>query len=123
MRAEAIHSDSISECALSEGLRYAGVSESLTHSLSRDASILSIVADLEGRDFDGLRRQWRAHLGGEAPAHLTRWLVLRVLAYRLQSDVFGDLDKSIRRNLRSEMRDGAGLPLDRRAHRLSRASH
>ena len=76
MRAEAIHSDSISECALSEGLRYAGVSESLTHSLSRDASILSIVADLEGRDFDGLRRQWRAHLGGEAPAHLPRWLLL-----------------------------------------------
>ena len=57
-----------------------------------------MVADLEGRDLDGLRRQWRAHLGGEAPAHLPRWLLMRVLAYRLQSDAFGDLDKSIRRN-------------------------
>ena len=81
----------------------------------RDVSVLSIVADLEGRDLDGLRRQWRAHLGGEAPAHLPRWLLMRVLAYRLQSDAFGDLDKSIRRNLRSEKDDGAGVPFDSRA--------
>ena len=84
-------------------------------SLPRDVSVLSIVADLEGRDLNGLRRQWRAHLGGEAPAHLPRWLLMRVLAYRLQSDAFGDLDKSVRRNLRSEKDDGAGVPFDRRA--------
>ena len=83
--------------------------------LPRNVSVLSIVADLEGRDLDGLRRQWRAHLGGEAPAHLPRWLLMRVLAYRLQSDAFGDLDKSIRRNLRSEKDDGVGVPFDRRA--------
>ena len=35
-------------------------------SLPLDASVLSIVADLEGLDLNGLRRQWRAHLGGEA---------------------------------------------------------
>jgi len=84
-------------------------------SLPRNISVLSIVADLEGRDLNGLRRQWRAHLGGEAPAHLPRWLLMRVLAYRLQSNAFGDLDKSIRRNLRSKKTDGAGLPFDRRA--------
>ena len=84
-------------------------------SLPRDISVLSIVADLEGRDLNGLRREWRAHLGGEAPAHLPRWLLMRVLAYRLQSDAFGDLDKTIRRNLRSEKDDGAGVPFDRRA--------
>jgi hypothetical protein len=38
------------------------------------ASLLSIVANLEGLDLEGLRRQWRAHLGGKAPAHLSRWL-------------------------------------------------
>ena len=81
----------------------------------RDVSVLSIVADLEGRDLDGLRRQWRAHLGGEAPAHLPRWLLMRVLAYRLQSNAFGDLDQSIRRNLRCEKDDGVGVPFDRRA--------
>jgi hypothetical protein len=55
-------------------------------SLPLDASLLSIVANLEGLDLDGLRRQWRTHLGGEAPAHLPRWLLMKVLAYRLQSD-------------------------------------
>jgi len=80
-----------------------------------NASVLSIVADLEGHDLNGLRRQWRARLGGEAPAHLPRWLLIRVLAYRLQSDVFGDLDKSIRRILRSEKDEGGGVPFDRRA--------
>jgi hypothetical protein len=84
-------------------------------SLPLDASLLSIVANLEGLDLDGSRRQWRSHLGGEAPAHLSRWLLIKVLAYRLQSDAFGDLDKSIRRILRSGKEDGVGAPFDRRA--------
>ena len=49
------------------------------------------------------------------PAHLSRWLLMKVLAYRLQSDAFGDLDKSIRRILRSGKEDGVGAPFDRRA--------
>ncbi len=81
-------------------------------SLPRDVSVLSMLADLEGRDLDGLRRQWRAHLGGEAPAHLPRWLIMRVLAYELQSNAFGDLDKSIRRNPSLREDDGAGVPFD-----------
>jgi hypothetical protein len=84
-------------------------------SLPLDASILSIVANLEGLDIDRLGRQWRAHLGSEAPAHLSRWLLLKVLAYRHQSDAFGDLDKSIRRILRSGKEDGIGAAFDRRA--------
>jgi len=77
------------------------MAETSEASLPHNVSVLSIVADLEGRDLDGLRRQWRAHLGGEAPAHLPRWLLMRVLAYRLHSDAFGDLDKTIRRRARS----------------------
>jgi Protein of unknown function (DUF2924) len=84
-------------------------------SLPLDASLLSIVGNLEGLDLNGLRRQWRAHLAGEAPAHLSRWLLMKVLAYRLQSDEFGDLDKSIRRILRSGDEDGVNAPFDRRA--------
>jgi Protein of unknown function (DUF2924) len=83
-------------------------------SLPLDASVLSIVANLGGLDLNGLRRQWRAHLGGEAPAHLPHWLLMRVLAYRLQADVFGDHDKSIRRILRSGKEDSVGAPFDRR---------
>ena len=84
-------------------------------SLPLDASVLWIVANLEGLDLNGLRRQWRAHLGGEPPAHLPRWLLIRVLAYRLQSDAFGGLDKSIRRILRSGKEDDVAAPFDRRA--------
>jgi Protein of unknown function (DUF2924) len=91
------------------------VAAALAAALPLDASLLSIVANLEGLDLDGLRRQWRAHLGGEAPAHLSRWLLMKVLAYRLQTDALGDLDKSIRRILRSGKEDGVGAPFDRRA--------
>ena len=81
-------------------------------SLPLDGSVLSIVADLEGHDLDGLRRHWRAHLGGEPSAHLPRGLLMRVLAYRLQPDAFGGLDKSIQRILHSsapQTREGVGL--------------
>jgi hypothetical protein len=40
---------------------------------------------------------------------------MRVLAYRLQADAFGDLDKSIRRILRLGKEDGVSAPFDRRA--------
>src|SRR5271170_4796494 len=83
-------------------------------SLPLDASVFSIVAGLEGHDLDGLRRQWRVHLGGEPPLHLPRWLLMRVLAYRLQADAFGGLDKSIQRMLRSKEGEGAAAPFDRR---------
>jgi hypothetical protein len=84
-------------------------------SLPLDASLLSIVTGLEGHDLDGLHRQWRAHWGGEPPAHLSRWLLMRVLAYRLQADAFGGLDKSIQRMLRSDKDRDAAVPFDRRA--------
>jgi hypothetical protein len=85
--------------------------------LSAGASLSAILAGLEGLEVEGLRRQWRNHLGGEAPAHLPRWLLLRVLGHRLQVATFGDLDKSVRRLLREEA-DGEGghtAPFDRRA--------
>jgi hypothetical protein len=85
--------------------------------LSVDASLEAVLACLEGLEFEGLRRQWRNHLGGEAPAQLPRWLLLKVLGHRLQIAAFGDLDKSVRRLLRDEA-DGEGsqstAPFDRR---------
>ena len=83
--------------------------------LPLDATLLSIVVNLEGLDLGGVRRQWQDHLGGEPPTHLSRWLLMKVLAYRLQSEAFGDLDKSIRRMLRSGEEDGGGVSFDRRA--------
>jgi hypothetical protein len=83
---------------------------------------MSMLAGLEGCDLNGLHRQWRAHLGGEAPAHLPRWLLMRVQAYRPQSDAFGGLDKLIQRILRSEKDDDAVAPFDRRAPQTREAS-
>jgi hypothetical protein len=76
-----------------------------------------VLAGLEGLELEGLRRQWRNHLGGEALTHLPRWLLVKVLGHRLQIAAFGDLDKSVRRLLRDEA-DGKGgqstAPFDRR---------
>ena len=92
------------------------IAPTLAALLPLDAYLHSIVGNLEGLDLDGVRCQWRAHLGGgEPPSHLPRWLLMKVLAYRLQSEAFGDLDKSIRRILRSAAEDGVGAPFDRRA--------
>jgi hypothetical protein len=102
-------------CANSGQAAKRPVATTLSASLPLDASVLSIVANLGGLDFNGLRRQWRAHLGGEPPAHLPRWLLMKVLACRLQSDTFGNFDKSIRRILRCGKEDGVGARFDRRA--------
>jgi hypothetical protein len=74
---------------------------------STDASLPALLAALEGLELDGLGRQWRNHLGGEAPAHLPRWLLLKLLGHRLQVAAFGDLDNSLRRLLRDEL-EGSG---------------
>jgi hypothetical protein len=58
-----------------------------------------IVALVE-LDANGLGLQWRTHLGGTPPAHLPRWLLMKILAYRLQAAAFGGLDKETLRVLR-----------------------
>jgi Protein of unknown function (DUF2924) len=70
--------------------------------LSADATLATLLASLQGLEAEGLRRQWRNHLGGEARAHLPSWLLVKVLAHRLQVAAFGDIDKSVRRPLRDE---------------------
>ena len=59
-----------------------------------------MVAGLIDLDANGLRLQWRNHLGGTPPAHLPRWLLLRVLACRIQAAALGGLDKETLRALR-----------------------
>jgi hypothetical protein len=51
-------------------------------------------------DANGLCLQWRNHLGGTPPAHLPRWLLMKILAYRIQATAFGGLDKETLRVLR-----------------------
>ena len=60
--------------------------------LSRKASIEDEIARLRDLDLRGLRVRWQNAFGKPAPEHLTRYLLFRIIAYRLQADRFGDLD-------------------------------
>ncbi len=57
------------------------------------------VAALQQLDAPALRRHWRVLVGGAMPADLSRPLLLRVLAYRLQAQRLGDLDMASLRAL------------------------
>jgi Protein of unknown function (DUF2924) len=78
-----------------------GAASPLSTSQSDDAgAVEDVIAGLADLDAKALRLQWRNHLGGAPPAHLPRWLLLRVLAYQLQVAAFGGLDKATLRILR-----------------------
>jgi hypothetical protein len=59
-----------------------------------------MIAALVELDANGLCLQWRNHLGGTPPTHLPRWLLMKILAYRIQAAAFGGLDKETLRVLR-----------------------
>jgi hypothetical protein len=66
------------------------------------------IARLRGLDRAGLQARWRTMFGRRPPAQLPRHLLLRVIAYRLQADVHGDLDAASSRYLHRLARAGAG---------------
>ena len=68
-----------------------------------------MITGLADLDAKGLRLQWRNHLGGTPPAHLPRWLLLRVLAYQLQVAAFDGLDKATLRIIRQPKGRPLGL--------------
>jgi hypothetical protein len=92
----------------------------LTSSQSNAETLDATVVGLNDLDADQLRLQWRNHLGGTAPAHLPRWLLLRILAYRIQAGELGDLDKARIRSIRAPQGDAlefAGSPFRKRTPR------
>ena len=60
--------------------------------LSRKPSIEDGIGSLRNLDLKGLRIRWQNEFGRPAPEHLTRYLLFRIMAYRLQADRLGDLD-------------------------------
>jgi Protein of unknown function (DUF2924) len=72
---------------------------------SERGALDALVASLSHLNLDQLRLQWRNHLGGTPPAHLPGWLIMRVLAYRIQASAFRDLDRAILRRLREPKDD------------------
>jgi Protein of unknown function (DUF2924) len=50
------------------------------------------IARLRELDVGALRARWHTVFGRRPPPHLPRHLLFRILAYRLQADLLGDLD-------------------------------
>jgi hypothetical protein len=57
------------------------------------------IARLGDLDLDALRLRWRRLFRASAPPHLPRHLLLRVIAYRIQANAYGDLDRATLRFL------------------------
>jgi hypothetical protein len=57
------------------------------------AGLEAELIELERLSLDDLRLRWRNNWGRLAPARLSRGLLFRVMAYRLQAEAFGDLDR------------------------------
>lgn len=66
---------------------------------NRDDRVEADLARLAALDLAALRKRWRRVLGRPAPEHLTRPLLHRLLAYRIQAAAFGDLDRETVRRL------------------------
>jgi Protein of unknown function (DUF2924) len=62
------------------------------NSASRAVSVEGQIAQLGDLDLPVLRACWHNEFGRIAPKHLNRFLLFRVLAYKIQADRFGDLD-------------------------------
>lgn len=62
---------------------------------------------LPGMDLDALRTRYRQLHRKAAPVHLPRWLLVRIVAYRMQAMALGDLDPETIRILERVARDQA----------------
>jgi DUF2924 family protein len=81
------------------------------------------IAHLRDLGFEGIRARWRTAFKREAPAHLQKHLLFAMVAYRLQAEVFDDLDVETLRFLRQVDRtssQAAVVPLTERFEQCNR---
>jgi DUF2924 family protein len=78
------------------------------------------IARLRDLGVEDLRNLWHTVFGRQPHPHLPHHLLFRVLAYRLQADVFGDLDGESQRLLdRSAYPEDAGQSAVELARRIA----
>jgi Protein of unknown function (DUF2924) len=65
------------------------------------------IATLAALDLQQLRVRWRKLLRSAPPEHLSRSLLVRILAYKIQAHVLGELDRETARYLDRVARDQA----------------
>jgi len=61
---------------------------------STAAALEQEIARLRDLDLAGLQARWKALTSRKAPPHLPKYLLMRMLAYRIQANAFGDLDQA-----------------------------
>ena len=69
------------------------------------AAIEAEVDQVRSLGIDALRRRWRMMFGAVPPPGLTKDIIARMIAYRIQEEAFGGLDRKTARLLD---RTGAG---------------
>jgi hypothetical protein len=69
--------------------------------------VAKLLETLPNLDKSQLLLRWRNHFGGRVPAHLPGWLLARVLAFRLQTQGFGDVSAATLRVVQRKAGDGA----------------
>ena len=78
------------------------------------ASIEAEISQLQNLDLEGLQLRWRATFGRTAP-DIPKSILLRLLAYRVQVQAFGDLSPATRRLLddlaRQPQSPGSAVPV------------
>ena len=73
----------------------------ISPAVPREVTLAAEIAQLRELGVSTLRARWRVVFRKDAPFHLPRHLLMRVLAYRLQADHLGDLDAENQRLLDS----------------------
>ena len=78
------------------------------------------IARLRGLGVKGLRARWRGLFKREAPDDLPRHLLFGMIAYRLQTDIFGDLDAATRKAIDGNVEAEAKVGVQERLTVLAR---
>ena len=73
----------------------------ISSALPDQVTLAAEIAQLRELDVSTLRARWRVVFRKDAPFHLPRHLLMRVLSYRLQADRLGELDAESQRLLDS----------------------
>lgn len=82
-----------------------GVPET-TDLAKHQAAMSAELVRLASLDEKELHRIWQVRLGRNPPTHLPRSLFFRLLAYRLQAQAFGGLDRNLRARLKAAIENG-----------------
>lgn len=75
------------------------------------------VREIEKADLAALRLRWRSVFGSDPPPGVYRELMARVLAYRVQAEAFGDLERELKEKL-TRLAKGDETALDEKRPRF-----